>query len=67
MYRNFKCIDVSYVDLISTCWSHGISQDDTRDIYLFINSSTRWVIPGIAIYDAMQFILPDMHTICIGF
>nr|YP_009444324.1 clp protease proteolytic subunit [Vanda falcata]YP_009444398.1 clp protease proteolytic subunit [Neofinetia richardsiana]YP_009757442.1 clp protease proteolytic subunit [Neofinetia xichangense]ANG07792.1 clp protease proteolytic subunit [Vanda falcata]ANG07866.1 clp protease proteolytic subunit [Neofinetia richardsiana]ANG07940.1 clp protease proteolytic subunit [Vanda falcata]QIM59374.1 clp protease proteolytic subunit [Neofinetia xichangense] len=41
-------------------------EDDTRDLYLFINSPGGWVIPGIAIYDTMQFVLPDVHTICMG-
>ncbi|KAL2557258.1 plastid-encoded CLP P [Forsythia ovata] len=25
-----------------------------------------WVIPGVAIYDTMQFVRPDVHTICMG-
>ncbi|KAJ4978717.1 hypothetical protein NE237_009497 [Protea cynaroides] len=41
-------------------------EDDTRDLYLFINSPNRWVIPGIAIYDTMQFVPPDVHKICMG-
>nr|YP_010518771.1 clpP-like protease [Smilax weniae]UXO94385.1 clpP-like protease [Smilax weniae] len=41
-------------------------EDNTRDFYLFINSPGGWVIPGIAIYDTMQFVPPDVHTICMG-
>nr|UUA70324.1 clp protease proteolytic subunit [Parnassia chinensis] len=41
-------------------------ESDTKDIYLFINSPGGWVIPGIAIYDAMQFVRPDVQTICMG-
>ncbi|KAM0932015.1 putative endopeptidase Clp [Dioscorea sansibarensis] len=41
-------------------------EDATRDLYLFINSPGGWVIPGMAIYDTMQFVLPDVHTICMG-
>nr|YP_010980517.1 clpP-like protease [Phaius philippinensis]WOC84956.1 clpP-like protease [Phaius philippinensis] len=41
-------------------------EDDTRDLYLFINSPGGWVIPGIAIYDTMQFVSPDVHTVCMG-
>ncbi|KAM0941026.1 putative endopeptidase Clp [Dioscorea sansibarensis] len=41
-------------------------EDATRDLYLFINSLGRWVIPGMAIYDTMQLVLPDVHTICMG-
>nr|YP_010312301.1 ClpP [Nymphoides peltata]ULF03136.1 ClpP [Nymphoides peltata] len=41
-------------------------EDDTKDLYLFINSPGGWVIPGIAIYDTMQFVRPEVHTICMG-
>nr|YP_009755429.1 ATP-dependent Clp protease proteolytic subunit [Sinomenium acutum]QIP53874.1 ATP-dependent Clp protease proteolytic subunit [Sinomenium acutum] len=41
-------------------------EDKNRDLYLFINSPGGWVIPGIAIYNTMQFVLPDVHTICMG-
>nr|QVO59380.1 ATP-dependent Clp protease proteolytic subunit 1 [Aconitum scaposum] len=41
-------------------------EDETRDLYLFINSPGGWLIPGVALYDAMQFVLPDVHTICMG-
>nr|YP_010724722.1 ATP-dependent Clp protease proteolytic subunit 1 [Tigridia pavonia]WDW31935.1 ATP-dependent Clp protease proteolytic subunit 1 [Tigridia pavonia] len=41
-------------------------EDNTKDFYLFINSPGGWVIPGIAIYDTMQFVSPDVHTICMG-
>nr|QGX04712.1 ClpP [Senna siamea] len=41
-------------------------EDETKDFYLFINSPGGWVIPGIAIYDTMQFVQPDIQTICMG-
>nr|YP_010471650.1 clp protease proteolytic subunit [Didymoplexis pallens]UVG41007.1 clp protease proteolytic subunit [Didymoplexis pallens] len=41
-------------------------EDETKNIFLFINSPGGWVIPGIAIYDTIQFVTPDIHTICIG-
>nr|WNE39581.1 Clp protease proteolytic subunit [Amorphophallus albus] len=41
-------------------------EDKTRDLFLFINSPGGWVIPGIAIFDTMQFVPPDVHTICMG-
>nr|YP_009433336.1 clp protease proteolytic subunit [Zostera marina]YP_010205216.1 clp protease proteolytic subunit [Chorda filum]ATD85246.1 clp protease proteolytic subunit [Zostera marina]UAV85784.1 clp protease proteolytic subunit [Chorda filum] len=41
-------------------------EDETKDLYLFLNSPGGWVIPGIAIYDTMQFVSPDVHTICMG-
>nr|YP_009741477.1 ATP-dependent Clp protease proteolytic subunit [Cuphea hyssopifolia]YP_010388785.1 ATP-dependent Clp protease proteolytic subunit 1 [Cuphea micropetala]QID57750.1 ATP-dependent Clp protease proteolytic subunit [Cuphea hyssopifolia]UPQ43952.1 ATP-dependent Clp protease proteolytic subunit 1 [Cuphea micropetala] len=41
-------------------------ENDNKDLYLFINSPGGWVIPGVAIYDTMQFVQPDVHTICMG-
>nr|YP_010040610.1 ATP-dependent Clp protease proteolytic subunit [Solanum japonense]YP_010128960.1 ATP-dependent Clp protease [Solanum septemlobum]YP_010340366.1 clp protease proteolytic subunit [Solanum aureum]YP_010340570.1 clp protease proteolytic subunit [Solanum laciniatum]YP_010344260.1 clp protease proteolytic subunit [Solanum remyanum]YP_010344675.1 clp protease proteolytic subunit [Solanum sanchez-vegae]YP_010344991.1 clp protease proteolytic subunit [Solanum nitidum]YP_010345240.1 clp protease pr len=41
-------------------------EDETKELYLFVNSPGGWVIPGIAIYDTMQFVRPDVHTVCIG-
>ena len=31
-----------------------------------LNSPGGWVIPGVAIYDTMQFVQPDVQTICMG-
>lgn len=41
-------------------------ENDTKDFYLFINSPGGWVIPGVAIFDTMQFVRPDVQTICMG-
>jgi ATP-dependent Clp protease, protease subunit len=41
-------------------------EDKTKDLFLFINSPGGWVIPGIAIYDIMQLVTPDVNTICMG-
>lgn len=41
-------------------------ESETKDLYLFINSPGGWVIPGIAIYDTMQFVRPDVQTVCMG-
>nr|YP_010195237.1 clp protease proteolytic subunit [Flagellaria indica]UAA82219.1 clp protease proteolytic subunit [Flagellaria indica] len=41
-------------------------EDKTKDLFLFINSPGGWVISGIAIYDTMQTVAPDVHTICMG-
>nr|YP_010420469.1 clp protease proteolytic subunit [Rousselia humilis]QHN53342.1 clp protease proteolytic subunit [Hemistylus odontophylla]QHN53843.1 clp protease proteolytic subunit [Rousselia humilis]USG54189.1 clp protease proteolytic subunit [Rousselia humilis] len=41
-------------------------EDDTPDLYLFINSPGGSVIPGFGIYDTMQYVQPDVHTICVG-
>jgi len=42
------------------------SEDPEKDIYLYINSPGGSVTAGMAIYDTMQFIRPDVSTICMG-
>jgi ATP-dependent Clp protease protease subunit len=42
------------------------SQDQERDIKLYINSPGGSVTAGLAIYDTMQYIKPDVSTICVG-
>lgn len=42
------------------------AEDPTRDISLYINSPGGAISAGMAIYDTMQFIRPDVTTICIG-
>lgn len=42
------------------------SEDKDKDIKLYINSPGGSVSSGLAIYDTMQFIKPDVSTICIG-
>ncbi|MAG11489.1 MAG: ATP-dependent Clp protease proteolytic subunit, partial [Parcubacteria group bacterium] len=42
------------------------SQDKTKEIKLYINSPGGSVTAGLAIYDTMQYIKPDVSTICIG-
>ena len=42
------------------------AEDPEKDIYLYINSPGGSVTAGMAIYDTMQFIKPDVQAICIG-
>ena len=42
------------------------AEDPDKDIYLYINSPGGIVTSGLAIYDTMQYIKPDVATICIG-
>lgn len=42
------------------------SQDNDKDIKLYINSPGGSVTAGLAIYDTMQYIKPDVSTICVG-
>lgn len=45
---------------------HLESDDPEKDISLYINSPGGSVYAGLAIYDTMQFIKPDVQTICVG-
>ena len=42
------------------------SENSSKDIHLYINSPGGVVTAGLAIYDTMQFIRPDVSTLCIG-
>ncbi len=42
------------------------SEDPEKDIFLYINSPGGSVSAGLAIYDTMQYIRPEVHTVCMG-
>jgi ATP-dependent Clp protease, protease subunit len=42
------------------------ADDPEQDIFLYINSPGGYVTSGLALYDTMQYIRPDVSTICIG-
>lgn len=42
------------------------SEDEKKDIKLYINSPGGSVTAGMAIYDAMQYVKPDVATVCVG-
>jgi ATP-dependent Clp protease protease subunit len=42
------------------------AEDDSKDMYLYINCPGGSVFPGISIYDGMQFVVPNVHTIGMG-
>ncbi len=42
------------------------SEDPTKDIIMYVNSPGGSVSAGLAIYDTMQYVRPDVSTICIG-
>ena len=42
------------------------AEDPHKDIYLYINSPGGSITAGMAIYDTMQFVKPDVSTMCIG-
>ncbi len=53
-------------NLIVAQFVHLESDDPDKDIHLYINSPGGSVYAGLAIYDAMQFIQPEVQTICYG-
>jgi ATP-dependent Clp protease, protease subunit len=42
------------------------SEDPAKDIYLYVNSPGGYITSGLAIYDTMQYIKPQVVTMCIG-
>ncbi len=42
------------------------SEDPDKDIFLYINSPGGSITAGMAIYDTMQYVKPDVATVCIG-
>ncbi|AEH39878.1 ATP-dependent Clp protease proteolytic subunit [Buchnera aphidicola (Cinara tujafilina)] len=42
------------------------SENNSQDIYLYINSPGGIITAGLSIYDTMQFVNPDINTICLG-
>jgi ATP-dependent Clp protease protease subunit len=59
-------VDEETANLIVAQLVHLESDDPDKDIHLYINSPGGSVYAGLAIYDAMQFIRPDVQTICYG-
>ncbi len=59
-------IDDTVANLIVAQMLFLEAEDATRDIYLYINSPGGHVSAGLAIYDTMQYIKPDVATICMG-
>src|ERR1700686_2390311 len=59
-------VDDQVANLVVAQLLHLESDDDEKDISLYINSPGGVVYAGLAIYDTMQFIKPDVQTICFG-
>jgi ATP-dependent Clp protease, protease subunit len=59
-------IDDQIANLIVAQLLHLESEDPDKDISIYINSPGGDVYSGLAIYDTMQFIKPDVQTICVG-
>ena len=59
-------VDAPIANLIVAQLLHLESQDPDKDISIYINSPGGSIHAGMAIYDTMQFIKPDVQTICCG-
>ncbi len=59
-------VEEEIANLIVAQLVHLESDDPDKDIHLYINSPGGSIYAGLAIYDAMQFISPDVQTICYG-
>lgn len=59
-------IDDNVANLITAQLLFLEAEDPERDIHLYINSPGGSISAGMAIYDTMQYIRPDVSTICIG-
>jgi len=59
-------VDDQVANLIVAQMLHLESEDPDKDISLYINSPGGMVYSGMAIYDTMQYIKPDVSTICVG-
>jgi len=59
-------IDDQIANLIVAQLLHLESEDPDKDIFIYINSPGGVVYSGLAIYDTIQFIKPDVQTICVG-
>jgi ATP-dependent Clp protease protease subunit len=59
-------IDDTVANVVIAQLLHLEAEDPDKDIYMYINSPGGSVYAGLAIYDTMQYIRPDVSTICIG-
>src|ERR671912_79999 len=59
-------VDDQIANLVVAQLLHLESQDPDKDISIYINSPGGSIYAGLAIYDTMQFIKPDVATICVG-
>ncbi|MGN6188248.1 MAG: ATP-dependent Clp endopeptidase proteolytic subunit ClpP [Conexibacter sp.] len=61
-----QAVDDDVANLIVAQLLHLESEDPEKDVSLYINSPGGSVYAGLAIYDTMRFIKPDVRTICFG-
>src|SRR5439155_373198 len=61
-----SAVDDQVANLVNAQLLHLESEDPEQDISLYINSPGGDVYSGLAIYDTMQFVKPDVRTMCVG-
>ena len=61
-----QAVDDQVANLVVAQLIHLESDDPDKDISLYINSPGGSIYAGLAIYDAMQFIKPEIRTTCVG-
>lgn len=61
-----NAIDDNYANVITAQLLFLEAENPERDIYLYINSPGGYISAGLAIYDTMQYIRPEVRTLCIG-
>jgi ATP-dependent Clp protease protease subunit len=59
-------IDDQIANLLIAQLIHLESDDPDKDISIYINSPGGGVYAGLAVYDTMQYIKPDVQTVCVG-
>jgi ATP-dependent Clp protease protease subunit len=59
-------IDDQVANLVVAQMIHLESEDPDKDISIYVNTPGGQVYSGLMIYDTMQFIKPDVQTICVG-
>ena len=59
-------VDDQIANLVVAQMLHLESQDPDKDISLYINSPGGSIYAGLAIYDTMNFVKPDVATMCVG-
>jgi len=61
-----SAIDDGYANAIIAQLLFLAAEDPEKDVYIYINSPGGYISSGLAIYDTMCYIEPDIRTICIG-
>src|SRR5262245_6857643 len=61
-----SAVDAAVANLVTAQLLYLEAEDPARDIELYINSPGGETSAGLAIYDTMQYIKPDVRTFCVG-